>query len=1398
MAGSNARCREEVVRTIVSLLVTEKPAYNIPIPKLESLYRSSECERIPYRVLGYPSVVEFLRTIPQIQIVTRDGTNLINFLGSEKTRDLSELVARQRTSQKSQRSRSTCRGRGPRGIPQGYFPRSQSAFPPRTSDTFSRLCTETLEILERSQGGLSRTNLMYKVREKKLGYFDMQNLNDILLHLGGKVVVSDQMVFAAARARHNEISWEGDRREPPRPQNPVVVRNFQVEEEDDYFGDFEEHQAPAKDEKPLAITSGPQGEDPAKEDPMPGVNDPRTQAEVEMIINERMRFRLEKLIQNRPEGIWCAELAKIYHEVYNLTLEWQQLGFNSLSDLVLHLPDIFYCVQPSPTGDFRVFDAKNKDKGTVMPVKMTLSAIHQIYPDPEDDVRAVPAGLSPETINRLIPEDVVRLGETIGQVLIDCFNQEDKGYEEVVVCDAFTPSFFWIHLRRKILKLDTMMERLQEYYEQKGSTYNVPLIVLEKGLNVVCKFYGKWHRGIVKTVEPDAESTTTVLFYDYGTLHKYPATAMHFLHRKFSNLPAQAIPCGLYNIKPPEDYGALKNPDGKVRWSIETSRRFVQRVHDRPLVAICGKKFPENNSMLLSLTDTSSDEDVNIGEWLVNDGLAVHGSMVRIRPKNFPYKHSLTCKPTEHYEKPCKAIKKLFPNVKPPPPVDVSKLSNNKKRVSKVESLRAKLLEKASAKRGVKCPTCGQPILKLPDVKVEKVPDVAHMNGVIPPVNGVSMPPMNGVMSPVDELFEKIPHLNPTAMKMIGHWVETGYMPRLGVPSAQESTPEWEERGLAPDEVLAEAHRPAEQVETPPEVEEKVLTPEEIPPEPHRPAGEAEAPLEVERTPLHLAPPATTDDDALSEFDTVLKPQRQILQSGVIDWETFRLIEKNPKPKPVEKGELLKSIPKPKRKIVETRELFDDASVGGDAPAEELGEIKHEMIIPIIKQALRNNKKELKYSRVVISRDILGERAGSNGPVESSGGPGDDEEVKGVEGGVDEGRVINGEAGGSGEVREEGKEEFSELFEGIPKINSSSLQKDDESRPEILSPPSGLVESSDVKATVDGELPEEDMRINEKGEEKEEEAMEIKFSPSLEAIPQINSSTPQNEDNSTPRALIEEVLSPKQESNDTSQDNRDEDNSPPVEETPKNRRVLIEELSSSEDSDGVEMVSVYAELLKKSPRFLKQILHRNSPEESSELDSDDESSEMSNDEESINKSIEEIETIGRDEVPEIVETTEKSNNEIIPTESIENSLISTLKSKYNSYNNENSNENLGEGNSSLELINNEKNLLTNHVPLDNSQIPVFDAADFNSDDEEFDVYFASENKIYGVIPQIGRFREIMMNGDDEEDVINEDSSKMINPNSSNEIRTDDGDVEEVYRSPEDTDDSIVSVSTLSD
>lgn len=40
------------------------------------------------------------------------------------------------------------------------------------------------------------------------------------------------------------------------------------------------------------------------------------------------------------------------------------------------------------------------------------------------------------------------------------------------------------------------------------------------------------------------------MFYDYGTLKTYAAEDVYYLHKQFSFLPAQAIACGLYNVRP--------------------------------------------------------------------------------------------------------------------------------------------------------------------------------------------------------------------------------------------------------------------------------------------------------------------------------------------------------------------------------------------------------------------------------------------------------------------------------------------------------------------------------------------------------------------------------------------------------------------------------------------------------------------------------------------------------------------------------------------------------------------------------------------------------------------------------------------------------------------------------
>lgn len=40
------------------------------------------------------------------------------------------------------------------------------------------------------------------------------------------------------------------------------------------------------------------------------------------------------------------------------------------------------------------------------------------------------------------------------------------------------------------------------------------------------------------------------MFYDYGTLKTYAPEDVYYLHKQFNYLPAQAIPCGLYNVRP--------------------------------------------------------------------------------------------------------------------------------------------------------------------------------------------------------------------------------------------------------------------------------------------------------------------------------------------------------------------------------------------------------------------------------------------------------------------------------------------------------------------------------------------------------------------------------------------------------------------------------------------------------------------------------------------------------------------------------------------------------------------------------------------------------------------------------------------------------------------------------
>lgn len=65
------------------------------------------------------------------------------------------------------------------------------------------------------------------------------------------------------------------------------------------------------------------------------------------------------------------------------------------------------------------------------------------------------------------------------------------------------------------------------------------------------------------------------MFYDYGTQKTYEAGDVFYLTKQFSQLPAQAIPCGLYDVKP---YVG-------DRWKKSINDRFVDRISETLLAA---------------------------------------------------------------------------------------------------------------------------------------------------------------------------------------------------------------------------------------------------------------------------------------------------------------------------------------------------------------------------------------------------------------------------------------------------------------------------------------------------------------------------------------------------------------------------------------------------------------------------------------------------------------------------------------------------------------------------------------------------------------------------------------------------------------------------------------------
>ena len=352
--------------------------------------------------------------------------------------------------------------------------------------------------------------------------------------------------------------------------------------------------------------------------------------DLSLVIKISTKIRLIKLIQQCPEGIWCAELPKKYLYEYKTPLIYTELGFTSVRDFASYLPDIFHCLKPAGAGDYKLYSANKPPpdlRNEKRPVNIKLDSLKEMY-----KAAALPEESDPKM---LLPEGAMEIEECIKHSSVAELGGDDD-CEEIEVLEVFSPSFFWVQLRRNLPKYKKFMDDLNAFYEKKHWRYKILPMFLEKGLNVACIHSKKWQRGIVKTVFPDER--VSVHFFDSGLEKSYAPDDLCFLHRMFSYLPAQAIPCGLFNVKPYQT----------TKWSKSVTWEFISKT-SIPLIATIGSTDLQENSMLVILTDTRGEEDLHINDWMYEKKFGQKGQMV-VRNQNFAFSYYKECLERKGYD----------------------------------------------------------------------------------------------------------------------------------------------------------------------------------------------------------------------------------------------------------------------------------------------------------------------------------------------------------------------------------------------------------------------------------------------------------------------------------------------------------------------------------------------------------------------------------------------------------------------------------------------------------------------------------------------------------------------------------------------------------------------------
>ncbi|XP_031332897.1 uncharacterized protein LOC116163188 isoform X2 [Photinus pyralis] len=366
---------------------------------------------------------------------------------------------------------------------------------------------------------------------------------------------------------------------------------------------------------------------------------PRKSPEPESIINinvpMNVQINLNKLMSKYEAGIWCRNLPSVYKEMFSKELDYAEYGYRALIFLCTDLPDIFICIRPNK-GDHKLF---YKPKGLPEDYDKDFKT-QRVYEEEDDDKPSEFEFNLDHLLSKKFayPDDVIQMYEEIPRLLLPDDIQEGD-FVDVVVGEIYDPSKLWLLFHEYYDALNNLMDEIQTFYT--SNNYYIPEHMIVVDMYCVAVYNSEYHRAIVVNTLANNPSKVKVYYLDYGTVGAVDSNSLKFLHRKFCNLPQQAVRARLCGIRPPIE---------KSHWPLETSNRLLELVRMKPCVAHLYHVDFERQILHVFLADTSGDEDIYLNDALVKEGHAVFSNQeqqkITLEPRSTPWVKNVHLYPT--------------------------------------------------------------------------------------------------------------------------------------------------------------------------------------------------------------------------------------------------------------------------------------------------------------------------------------------------------------------------------------------------------------------------------------------------------------------------------------------------------------------------------------------------------------------------------------------------------------------------------------------------------------------------------------------------------------------------------------------------------------------------------